>query len=69
MADFKEKVHLKSTFSNQMRMERLLNVVSGDTKASVENIDKSKIFYADELKPLKRDFGDAFLMRFSHKII
>ena len=41
-------------------MERLLNVVRGDTKPSVENIDKSKIFYADEIKLLKRDFGNVF---------
>ena len=61
----KEKVHLKQTFSDQMRIERLLNVLSGDAKRSVESIGKSKIFYAAALKSLKRDFGNAFYVSYT----
>ena len=32
IVDFKEKVLLKQTFSDQMRMEGLLNVLRGDAK-------------------------------------
>ena len=60
IAYFKERVHLKQTFSNQMRMERLLNVLRGGAKRSVESIDKSKFFYAAALKSLKQYFRDAF---------
>ena len=44
IADFKEGVHLKQTFSDQMWLERLLNVLRDDAKRSVESISKSKIF-------------------------
>ena len=47
-----------------MRMMRLLNVLRGDAKPSVESIGKGKFFYATALKSLKRDFGNAFY--FSH---
>ena len=56
----KKGAHLKQTFSDQMRMERLLNVLRGDARRSVESIGKSKNFYAAALKSLKRDFGNAF---------
>ena len=39
---------------------RLLNVLRGDAKQSVESIGKSKDFYAVALKSLKQDFGNAF---------
>ena len=55
----KKGAHLKQTFSDHMRMERLLNVFRGDAKRSVESIGKSKILYAAALKSLKRDFGNA----------
>ena len=44
IADFKEGVHLKQTFSDQLWLERLLNVRRDDAKRSVESISKSKIF-------------------------
>ena len=46
IADFKERVLLKEAFSDQMQMQRLLNVLRGNAKRSVESIAKSKIFYA-----------------------
>ena len=50
IADFKEIVHLKQTFSNHMRMRRLLKVLKGDVKRSAKSIGKSKFFYAAALK-------------------
>ena len=43
IADFKKKVSLKQRFNDQCRC-RLLNVLSGDAKRSVESIGKSKVF-------------------------
>ena len=40
-------------------MERLLNVLRGDAKRSVETISKSKVLYASALKSLKWNFGNA----------
>ena len=59
-AEFKERVHLKQTFSDQRRMERLLNVLTDDAKRLVESTGKSNIFYAAALKSLKRYFGNSF---------
>lgn len=60
MADFKRKVHFKGSFSSNMRMERLLCVLKGEGKKSVESIGKSGIFCAIALKTLKVDFGNSF---------
>ena len=59
IADFKEG-EKKQTFSDQLRMERLLSAPRGDTEWSVESISKSKIFHAAALKLLKQDFRNAF---------
>ena len=65
IVDFKERVLLKQTFSDQMRMEGLLNVLRGDAKWSVESIGKSKTFYAAALKSLKRHFRNAFYVSYT----
>ena len=54
------RVHFKQSLSDNMRMERLLSVLKGEAKKSVESIGKSGIFYATALKTLKGDFGNAF---------
>ena len=36
--NFKIMVHLRTTFNDTIRMERLLNVLKGETKRSVESI-------------------------------
>ena len=59
VAGSKERVHLKQTLNDQMRMERLLNALRDDAKRSIESISKSKTFYAAALKSLRRDFGNA----------
>ena len=60
VAALKERANLKETFNDKMWMERLLNVLRGDARRSLETISKSKVLYASALKPLKRNFGNAF---------
>ena len=60
IADFKSRVHFKRSFSDNMHMERLLSVLKGEAKKSVESVSKSGIFYTTALKTLKRGFGNAF---------
>ena len=44
MADFISRVHFKRNFSDNMRRERLLSVLRGEAKKSVESIAKSSVF-------------------------
>ena len=55
---FRSKIHFKPSFTDSIRMERLLSVLEGEAKRSVESIGISGIFYATALKTLKRDFGN-----------
>ena len=55
---FKIMVHLKTTLNDTVRMERLLSVLRGEAKRSVESIGRNDIFYATTLKCLKREFGN-----------
>ena len=54
--NFKIMIHCKSTFNDTIRLERLLNVLRGDAKRSVDSIGRNGIFYATTLKCLKREF-------------
>ena len=56
--NFCRRVHQKLSFTDNDRMERLISVLTGDAKKSVECIGTSGIFYAIALKTLKRDFGN-----------
>ena len=56
--NFKIMVHLKTTFNDTIRMERLLSMLRGEAKRSVESIGRNGIFYATTLKCLKREFGN-----------
>ena len=64
LANFKSRAHFKQSFSLNMRLERLLNVLKRETKKLVESIGKSGIFYATALKTLKRDFGNTFTVAY-----
>ena len=44
IADFKGRVHLKQTFTDQMPIRRLSNVLRDDAKQSVESIGKYSFF-------------------------
>ena len=54
--NFKIMVHLKTTFNDTIQMERLLSMLRGEAKRSVESIGRNSIFYATTLKCLKREF-------------
>ena len=56
--NFKIMVHLKTTFNDTIRMERLLSVLRGEAKRSVESIGRNGIFYETTLKCLKRESGN-----------
>lgn len=56
--NFSRRIHFKLSFSDNDRMERLLSVLVGEAKKTVECIGTSGIFYASALKLLKRDFGN-----------
>ena len=56
--NFKERVHLKKSFPDSMRIERLLTVLKGEAKNSIISIGTNGLFYASALRSLKRDFGD-----------
>ena len=53
IANFKSRVHFEQGFSDNMRMERLLSVLTEEAKKSVDSIGKSGIFYTTTLKGLK----------------
>ena len=59
---FKERVHLKKSFSDSMRMECLLSVLKGEAKSSIISIGTTGLFFASALKSLKRDFGDSLVV-------
>ena len=59
---FKNRVHNKISFDDNMRTERLITVLEGEAKRSVESISSNEVFYATALKSLKRDFGNAALV-------
>ena len=56
--NFSKHVHFKTTFSDNQRMERLLNVLDGEAKRMVQSIGESGIFYQTVSKCLKRDYGN-----------
>lgn len=60
--NFLNRVHLKVTFDDHMRMDRLLSVLEGDAKKSVESIGCSGLFYPTALETLKRDFGNPLVV-------
>ena len=60
--NFYQNVHSKMTFSDSIRMTRLISLLDGDTKSAIQTIGSSGLFYASVLKTLKRDFGNPLLV-------
>ena len=56
IVEFKNRIHSKRHLLDNMRIERFLSVLKGETKKPVESIGKSSIFYAAALKTLKKRF-------------
>ena len=63
IVEFKNRIHSKRHLLDNMRIERFLSVLKGET----ESIGKSSIFYAAALKTLKRDFGNAFTVAYMRR--
>ena len=60
---FKSRIHFKSSsFNDNISMERLLSVLDGDGKKSVEVLGTSRTFYAKALKFLKRDYENPLVI-------
>ena len=60
--NFRSRVHVKTTFDDNLRTERLCSVLDGEVKRVIEAIGKSGRFYATALKTLKRNFGNPLLV-------
>ena len=60
--NFKMRVHNKVSFTNSMRMERLLSVLKVEAKRAVEGVAKNGIFYPTTLKLRKRKFGNPLVV-------
>ena len=55
-------VHSKMTFSDNIRMTRLISLLDGVAKRAIHSSGSSGLFYASSLKTLKRDFGNPLLV-------
>ena len=60
--NFRTRVHIKSTFDDNLRMERLCSDLYDEAKRVIETIGNAGRFYATFLKTLKCDFGDSPLI-------
>ena len=56
--NFYQIVHSKITFSDNIRMTRLISLLDGDAKRTIQLTGWSDLFYLSALKTLKRDFGN-----------
>ena len=61
---FKERVHMKRTFSDSLRMERLLSVLDGDAKRVVSALGRNGLLHATALNAFKREFGNPYVVSF-----
>ena len=60
----RERINMKRTFSDSLRMERLLNALDGDAKPMAPAIGRNSLFYAKALKALKKEFGNPYAVSF-----
>ena len=58
MQNSKFCVYGKRTFSDSIRIERLMSMFDGEAKWLVTSVDQSKIFCEGALKILKHNFGN-----------
>ena len=49
-------IHKKQSFTNDIRMERLISMLHGDVKYALAAVGHSGLFYASATKLLKQDF-------------
>ena len=59
---FKTRVHMKHSFTDFIRMERLISVLDGEPKKFINALGTNGMFYASALKSFKEHFGNPYLM-------
>ena len=62
--NFKNRVHDKRSFTDDIRMEKLLIVLDGDAKRTVISIGRNGLFYATATKTLKSNLGNPIEVSF-----
>ena len=60
--NFYSRVHRMASLDDYLRMDRLLSVLEGEAKRSIQSVGSSRIFYVTALKTLKRDFGNLIIV-------
>ena len=60
----------KISFSDSVRMNRLLSVLDGEAKTAVSALGQDELFYASQLKLLKREFSNPLMVSyFKRKLV
>ena len=62
--NFKHHVHNKISFSDSVRMDRLLSVLDGEAKRAVSAIWQDGRLYVSALKLLKREFDNPLMISY-----
>ena len=62
--NFKDRVLDKRSFTDDIRMERLLSVLDGEAKQTVISIGRNGLFCATAIKTLKINFGNPMVVSF-----
>ena len=62
--NFKNRVHEKQSFTDDIRIEGLISVLDGDAKRAAPAVGHSGLFYASALKLLKQDFGNPLVVSY-----
>ena len=60
--NFKNRVHKKQSFTDDIRIERLIRVLDGKAKGAA--IGRSVLFYPSALKLKKQDFGNPLVVSY-----
>ena len=62
--NFKNRVHDKRSFTDDIRMERFLSVLDGEAKHTVISIGRNGLFYATAMRTLKSNLGNPMVLSF-----
>ena len=61
---FPKILRLSESFTDDIRMKRLLTVQNGEAKWTVISIARNSLFYATAMKTLKNSFGNSMVVSF-----
>ena len=64
LQNFKNRVHDKHSFTDDIRMDRLLSELDREAKRTVTSIGRNGLFYATAMKTLKSNFGNLMVVLF-----